>query len=100
MSSRYQNRKTLLKKDTKKRYLESTIYPKIKASNNDTYLITEAGDRLDLLADVYYGDVGYWWIIAIANNLHDDSLSMQPGIQIRIPSNLSTILNDFDKINS
>jgi hypothetical protein len=100
MLNRYQNRKILEKSDIKKKYLESTIYPKIKASNNDTYLITEAGDRLDLLADVYYGDVGYWWIIAIANNLHDAFLSMQPGIQIRIPSNLSAILNDFNKINS
>lgn len=99
MTSRYQNRKILEKNDTKKRYMESTIYPKIKPSDNDTYLITESSDRLDLLAQSYYGDISYWWVIAVANNLNEASLNMNPGIQIRIPGDLSRILSDFDKAN-
>ena len=99
MTSRYQNRKILENPNTKKKYMESTIYPKVKPSSNDTYLITESTDRLDLLAQSYYGDVSYLWIIAVANNLHDASLNMQPGIQIRIPGDISKILSDFDKIN-
>jgi len=100
MTSRYQNRKVLEKKDTKKKYMESTIYPKIKPSDADTYLITESSDRLDLLSQTYYGDISYWWVIAVANNLNEASLNMTPGIQIRIPGDLSKILSDFDKINS
>ena len=85
--------------ETKKQYLETTIYPKIKPTDNDVYIIAQFNDRLDLLADKYYGDKNYWWIIASANNLNDASLSIVPGTQLRIPSNLSKILNDLEKIN-
>jgi cellobiose phosphorylase len=48
MASRYTYSKTLTKKDTKKMYLSSVIYPKIKASDDDMYIISDAGDRLDI----------------------------------------------------
>jgi hypothetical protein len=54
---------------------------------------------LDILANKYYNDSSLWWIIAVANNLNDASLSIEPGIQMRIPSNVSKILNDLEKIN-
>ena len=99
MASRYTYSKTLATDETKKQYLETTIYPKIKPTDNDVYIIAQFNDRLDLLADKYYGDKNYWWIIASANNLNDASLSIVPGTQLRIPSNLSKILNDLEKIN-
>ena len=99
MSSRYTYSKTLTKKDTKKTYLSSVIYPKIKASDDDMYIISDAGDRLDILALKYYGDQNLWWIIATANNLNEASYSITPGIQLRIPANVSRILNDLEKIN-
>jgi hypothetical protein len=88
-----------LTKNTKKKYLSSIIYPKIKPSNDDLYIISEASDRLDILASKYYNDKTLWWIIATANNLNDASLSITPGTQMRIPSNISKILNDLEKIN-
>lgn len=97
--NRYQYSNTLLTKGTKKKYLSSVIYPKIKASNDDIYIISEAADRLDILASKYYGDKSLWWVIATANNLNNASLSITPGTQMRIPSNISKILNDFEKIN-
>ena len=99
MANRYQYSNILITKNTKKKYLSSIIYPKIKASNDDLYIISEGGDRLDILASKYYGDKTLWWIIATANNLNDASLSITPGTQMRIPTNLSIILNDLEKIN-
>jgi hypothetical protein len=99
MSNRYQYTNTLTTRGTKKRYLSSIIYPKIKPSDDDLYIISESSDRLDILASKYYNDKTLWWIIATANNLNDASLSITPGTQMRIPSNLSRILNDFEKIN-
>jgi hypothetical protein len=99
MASRYTYSKTLTKKDTKKMYLSSVIYPKIKASDDDMYIISDAGDRLDILALKYYNDQNLWWIIATANNLNEASYSITPGIQLRIPANVSRILNDLEKIN-
>jgi hypothetical protein len=99
MANRYQYTNTLTTRGTKKRYLSSIIYPKIKPSDDDLYIISESSDRLDILASKYYNDKTLWWIIATANNLNDASLSITPGTQMRIPSNLSRILNDFEKIN-
>jgi hypothetical protein len=99
MANRYQYTKTLTTRGAKKKYLSSIIYPKIKPSDDDLYIISESSDRLDILASKYYNDKTLWWIIATANNLNDASLSITPGTQMRIPSNLSRILNDFEKIN-
>jgi hypothetical protein len=99
MASRYTYTNILKTNETKKNYLESTIYPKIKPMDTDLYIISTQGDRLDLLASQYYGDRNLWWIIAVANNLNDASLSIEPGKQLRIPGNTSNILNDLEKIN-
>lgn len=99
MSNRYTYTKQLKDIDTKKNYLESTIYPLIKPNDNDLYIISEQGDRLDLLAYKYYNDVSMWWIIATANNLNDANFFVQPGLQLRIPSDLTSISNNLAKIN-
>ncbi len=99
MVNRYQYSETLTTKETKKKYLESTIYPKIKPTNEDIYIISTQSDRLDLLASKYYGDPTYWWIISVANNLNDASLAIESGKQLRIPANLTQVLNEFEKIN-
>ncbi len=99
MANRYQYSETLTTKETKKKYLESTIYPKIKPTNEDIYIISTQSDRLDLLAAKYYGDPTYWWIISVANNLNDASLAIESGKQLRIPGNISTVLTEFERIN-
>jgi hypothetical protein len=99
MASRYLYSKNLTTKDTKKQYISSTIYPKIKPTDNDFYIISEQSDRLDILATKYFGDKSLWWIIAIANNLNDATFFINPGTQLRIPGNVSIILNDLEKIN-
>jgi phage tail protein X len=63
------------------------------------YIISEAGDRLDLLAYKYYGDQTLWWVIATANNINDATFYVQEGIQLRIPSDINAILTDLQKIN-
>ncbi len=99
MASRYTYSRKLTTKETKKQYLETTIYPKIKATDNDVYIITTANDRLDILADKYYGDKNLWWIISVANNLNDASLHIEEGKQLRIPSNISAINSELERIN-
>lgn len=99
MSNRYIFTNRLIQKETKKSYYESTIYPKVTPSDNDLYVIAVQGDRLDVLANKYYGDPKMWWIIATANNLNDATLSIEPGKQLRIPSDTSTIINNLQRIN-
>jgi nucleoid-associated protein YgaU len=95
---RYRSSK-ILKTSTGVQYQSSTIYPKIKANDNDLYVISEAGDRLDILANKYYKDPSMWWVIATANNLNDANFFVQVGTQLRIPADASDILNNLYKIN-
>jgi nucleoid-associated protein YgaU len=96
---RYTYSKIIKEKETQKQYFESTIYPKVKPTDNDIYIISTQSDRLDLLASKYYGNSSYWWVISVANNLNDASLSIEPGKQLRIPSDINSVLNEFERIN-
>ncbi len=64
-------------------------------------VITEWGDRLDVLANQFYQDVTLYWIIAIANPnyIKFDSLFIKEGIQIRIPTDTSEILRSYNRLN-
>jgi len=66
-------------------YATSKLF-KVPKSFDDQYIISRSGDRLDLLAYEFFGDSRMWVIIAEANNLGKGSMSIPPGIQIRIPS--------------
>lgn len=86
--------------DTGTRYYYSPRYPEIPNQASDLYFITQEGDRLDLLANQIYKDASLWWIISCANsNLSQNSLYLPPGIQIRVPLDVTSILLKFDQIN-
>jgi len=83
-----------------KRAYKTVRYPEIPLDENDTYVISQAGDRFDILAFEYYGDSSLWWVISIANeNFQQNSMVVPEGQQIRIPSNLSNIMFNFERIN-
>ena len=73
------------RKSNNKSYYLSLKYPEIPLSINDTYIITTVGDRLDTLANQFYGDSTLWWYIANANNLN--KINLEPGTSLRIPRN-------------
>ena len=90
----------LTKYDGKRAY-KTSRYPEIPLDESDTYVISQSGDRYDLLANQYYSDSTLWWVISIANeNFQQNSMMVPEGLQIRIPSNLPSILSNFEKINS
>ena len=99
MNYRYQNIQ-VVKNDTGNRYYSNNIYPDIPLSNNDNYVITVLGDRLDLMAFDFYGDTSLWWIIASANALPGDSLYLTPGMQLRIPIDVAAIVNEYKQVNT
>ena len=91
--SRYEN--TKIKKSIIKRGISNpqvynitsntgTIYSSIPETDNDIWVITQPGDRFDLLAHQFYGDPNLWWYIAKANNL--TFMSIPHGTSLRIPA--------------
>ena len=94
------NKSDILTTSTGQQYYKAKKYPPIPPSENDVYIVTVQGDRLDLIAYTYYKDPTLWWIIPMANtNVTLGSMFPEPGLQLRIPSNLGAILALFDAAN-
>ena len=90
----------VIKTNLGKRYLRTNRYPIITRSSADIYIVGREGDRLDNLANRYYGDSNLWWIIARANNLGKGDLTVPIGKQIRIPSDYRAIIDSYNILNS
>jgi hypothetical protein len=96
MNSRYETSPTKKTFDGKKVY-RPKIYPNIPLRDDDIYVATETGDRLDTLAYDFYDDSKLWWIIAAANNIHNAVFGFKDGTILRIPQNYIEIFNSFTK---
>jgi len=100
MNYRYQNIPVKKNSQRGSEFYSNNIYPDIPLSNEDNYVIAVLGDRLDLLAQDFYGDTSFWWVIASANALPGDSLYVEPGMQLRIPIDVASIINNYKIVNS
>ena len=74
-----------IKTSTEKTRLRTTILPNI-IGTNDTYIETTSIDRLDIIANEFYNNAAFWWVIAAANGLGKGSLVIPPGTVLRIPN--------------
>ena len=85
---RYGNSKIREQSTTSKKagfkYLATTIYDKIPSNTNDVWVVAQLGDRLDSLAQQFYGDITLWWYIAKANHIKENKL--RAGALLRIPA--------------
>ena len=97
--NRYQNI-PILSNEQGKKYYKNIKYPVIPLDVSDIYVITDAGDRFDILAKQYYNDSSLWWIISIANpELPQNSYYPPLGYQLRIPQNISSIISQYNQLN-
>lgn len=90
---RYDQVKTK-KTDDNQVALKPVLYPTIDRTSDDLYVVTVVGDRLEYIAQQYYGSVSYWWIIAQANGLGKGSTAIEPGTTLRIPTRPSEIAEE------
>ena len=77
----------------------TTMYPSIPIENSDKFVMSKVGDRIDTLAYKFYGDVTLWWIIAKANGIKGKT-ALEPGIPLRIPGNITQIIENFINLNT
>lgn len=71
-------------KESTVRRLSTVMYPDF-FTGNDTKIISQDGDRLDLLAKEFYDDERLWFVIARANDLGKGTMAIPPGQIIYIP---------------
>lgn len=82
-----------------KRVYGTTYYPDIPISDSDRITVTHLGARLDIIANTFYGDQTLWWIIAKANGIKGKT-ALQSGKRLRIPGNISQIIQKFRELNN
>ena len=63
---------------------ETTIYDPVDSRDSDIYIIAQDGDRLDLLANQFYGNHSLWWFIGRTNNI--TTMNIPAGTSLRIPA--------------
>ena len=88
ISSRYHDRKGNVSK------FNTTIYKpanramseELDGKNSDIYLLSQEGDRLDNLANEFYGDPTLWWFIARVNHLN--TINIPANTSLRLPVSL------------
>ena len=98
--SRYEDTRIKRNKDLNREY-SYTMYPKIPLKNSDIFITPTYGARLDLLANEYYKDSSLWWIIAQANGIKGFTALTTENFkgQLRIPTEIQSILNEFSLMN-
>lgn len=85
--SRYMKTRLILDEETNILHHETVSNYIIKESDEDKFItITNNNEnRLDVIAYNQYGNVKFWWVIAIANNIIDSFTEIPVGTVLRIP---------------
>ena len=86
-------REKIIKDKNGVRYYKPTIIQNIPLQDTDRFIFPFDGDRLDIIAQRYYGDSNLWWIIAKANEISDGQIGLDPEKKIRVPIDIENILN-------
>lgn len=95
---RYHNTSTRKRWDGKNVF-NTTHYPSIPIQDSDLYVVSNETDSLDTLSFKYYNDPTLWWVIALANNIGRGRMSVEAGLQLRIPVDIQRIISEFDRMN-
>ncbi len=61
-------------------------YPEVSPAPDDILYTVAQKDRIDALAQRFYGDSTLWWIIALANDLRLLPTDLTANARIRIPN--------------
>ena len=63
--------------------------PSFSSQPDDTFYTVLGTDRIDLLANKFYGDPILWWVLALANDLELLPTELNVGMVLRVPSSRS-----------
>lgn len=83
--SRYVGDNLFMDVDNENAYLDQ-VDTYLKEDKNDIIYRFVAGDRLDLLAERFYGDAQLHWIILYANPQYVNELQISEGALLTIPN--------------
>lgn len=94
--NRYSGTQTIKQPISEKRRIETTIFAVPPVATSDIFIRTTGIERLDKLAQEFYGDSTAWTIIAAANGVGKGTYVLPPNTKLRIPviSNINQYTNN------
>ena len=99
MYNRYKEARIKVNSDNKVRYFKPSLYQDIEEKDSDVVHVVRPGERLDLLAHRFYGDVGLWWVISRANRLDPSDVGLKAATQLRVPTDIGDVLRKYKAVN-
>ena len=86
--SRYMKTRLILDEESGIKYHETVSNYVVKENENDKFITitNDNKNRLDIISFEQYGNVKFWWAIAIANNIIDAFTEIPIGTVLRIPA--------------
>ena len=97
MANRY-NTSKILRDENGTRYLNRVEYPAIPIRDDDVFIRVVFGETFMNIANRFYNNKDFWWVIARANN-QGSSIYTVPGKEYRIPQNVNLILQELEQLN-
>lgn len=97
--NRYSNSNVTKPSETEKLRLTTSIFPSVTPSTSDILIRTTSVERLDKLAQRFYGDATAWPVIAAANSAALKGTLVVPiNTRLRIPAanKVQQFLNDIN----
>ena len=67
-------------------FFDTVDLPDVPEQTDDIQYTVRSNERVDLLANGFYGDPALWWVIAVANGIELPPFNLHAGAIIRIPS--------------
>ena len=95
---RYNSTSISIDKRGRFRVYKPTIYPSIPMKDSDIFIMPVVGEKLENLANRFYGDGSLWWIIAKANNINDSTVISNTLKRVRIPTEIQEVLQKLDEL--
>ena len=96
--ARYNSTTITVDKRRRFRVYKPTMYPSIPMKDSDTFIAPVVGQKLENIANEYYGDGSLWWIIAKANNINDSTVISNTLKRVRIPTEIQEVLQKLDEL--
>ena len=89
---------TAITDETGKRRRSTSLFPLVSPTTSDILIRTTSVERLDKLAQRFYGDATAWPVIAAANSSLKGTLVVPINTRLRIPasSQVQQFLNDLN----
>ena len=81
------------------RHFSPSYVPNIPIKDTDIFVYPLYGDRLDTIANRYYGDSNLWWIIAKANEIGNGKIGIDSEKKLRIPTEIGDIIELVENNN-